>query len=93
MSRRGLGRCPNCFLGPVVSAVSRPSRFGFAETLVLVAMISSSKKPWVPRYFPRVLWSMMVVVTSPLPVRFWSSGHGMARRSSSTLMTFSFGHF
>ena len=47
-SRRGLRRCPDHFLGLVVSTVSRPSRFGFAETLVPVATIRFSGKPRVP---------------------------------------------
>ena len=45
-SRKGLGRCSGHFLGLVVSAAPSPFRFGFAETLVPVAMISFPRKPW-----------------------------------------------
>jgi len=83
VSRRGLGRCPNHFLGPVVSAVSRPSRFGFAETLVLVATISFSERSRVPHHFPLVSRSLMVVSGLGDPVLScapWPEGCAMARR-------------
>jgi hypothetical protein len=100
-SRRGLGRFPDRFLGPVVSAVSRPSRFGFIETLVLVATISFSRKLRVPRHFPPISQSLMVVVSRlndpVLAYALWPGGCIMVRRlarGSSLLLVpvaFSFG--
>ena len=50
----------------------RPFRFGFAETLVPVVMISFSRKPWVSYHFPLVFWGMMVVVFGlGVPVPSW----------------------
>ena len=84
MSRRGLGRCPNHFLGPVVSAVSRPSRFGFAKTVVLVATISFFGRPRAPRHFPPISQSLMVVVSGLgdpiLSCAPWPEGCSVARR-------------
>ena len=82
-SRRGLGRCPDCFLGLVVSAVSKPSSFGFAETLVLVATISFFGRPRVLHHFPPAPQSLMVVVSRlGDPILSWApwSGGGTVRR-------------
>jgi hypothetical protein len=83
-SRRGLGRCLDRFLGLVVSAVSKPSRFGFIETLVPVATISFSRKLRVPRHFPPISRSLMVVVSRlgdpVLSCALWPRGCIMVRR-------------
>jgi hypothetical protein len=71
-------------MGPVVLVVSRPFRFGFAETLVPVATISSSGKPRVPHHFPPISRSLMVVVfrlsDHVLSCSLWPGGCGVATR-------------
>jgi hypothetical protein len=61
-SWRGRERWSDRFLGPVVPAASRPSRFGVAETLVPVATISISRKLGVFCRFPPVSRSGPAVV-------------------------------
>ena len=64
----------------MVLAVSIPSRFGFAKTLVLVATIILSRKPRVPRHFPPISRSLMEVVSGVLYCVPWPRGCDMVRR-------------
>ena len=64
----------------MVLAVSIPSRFGFAKTLVLVATIILSQKLRVPHHFPHVSRSLMEVVSGVLSCVSWHRGCDMARR-------------